>query len=157
MIQFARSYTLRLLEHIEPDDWFRETPGGVTHVAWQVGHMAIAEYWLAMVRIRGERAEDETLIPKAFQAPFERHSVPCFDKAAYPSQREIRTVLDRVHEQAMIELPGLDDAALDEPVLKPHQLVATKLRALHWCAHHEGVHAGQIGLLRRFMGHPPIW
>ena len=34
---------------------------------------------------------------------------------------------------------------------------STKLLALLWCAHHEMLHAGQIGLLRRHLGYPPIW
>jgi hypothetical protein len=46
---------------------------------------------------------------------------------------------------------------LDKPVLKPHPLVKTKLWALLWCAQHEAVHAGQIGLLRRQLGYLPLW
>ncbi len=36
-------------------------------------------------------------------------------------------------------------------------LTLTKLRALLWCAHHEMLHAGQMGLLRRHLGYPPMW
>ena len=34
----------------------------------------------------------------------------------------------------------------------PHQFATTKLRALLWCAQHEMLHAGQIGMLRRYLG-----
>ncbi len=156
-IAFARGYTIKLLDNTKAEDWFRQPPGGVTHIAWQVGHLAIAEYWLALVRIRGQRPGDEAFIPKAFQAPFERQSVPTFDPTRYPSQAEIRTVLDRVHEQTLRELKGLDESELDQPILKPHPLAKTKLWALLWCAQHEAVHAGQIGLLRRMLGYPPLW
>jgi uncharacterized damage-inducible protein DinB len=154
---FARNYTIRLLDQTPAAEWFRRPPGGVTHIAWQVGHLAIAEYWLVLVRTRGERPEDEQLIPKAFQPPFERHSVPDFDAAKQPDQAEIRTVFDRVHEQVLRELPGMDDAELDQPILKSHQLVKTKLWAILWCAHHEMMHTGQIGLLRRQLGYAPLW
>jgi hypothetical protein len=40
---------------------------------------------------------------------------------------------------------------------EPHPLVKTKLWALLWCAQHESVHAGQIGLLRRQLGYSPLW
>ena len=66
-------------------------------------------------------------------------------------------MFDRVHGQALRELPGLDEGDLDRPVLRPHPLVQTKLWALLWCAQHEAVHAGQIGLLRRQLGYPPLW
>jgi hypothetical protein len=52
-IAFARNYTIRLLDQTEAADWFRQPPGGITHIAWQVGHLAIAQYRLALERIRG--------------------------------------------------------------------------------------------------------
>jgi hypothetical protein len=156
-IEFARNYTLRLLDHTDQSDWYRSPPGGVTHIAWQVGHLAIAEYFLACVRIRGERPEDEGLIPAAFRKPFERQSVPDFDAAKYPRPAEIREVLDRVHAHTLQELRVLEESELDRPILKPHALVKTKCWALLWCAQHEAVHAGQIGLLRRLLGYAPIW
>lgn len=158
-IGFARGYSLNLLDHVDPADWFRQPPGSVTHVAWQAGHLAGAEYYLALVRIRGERPEDEDLIPKAFREPFGRQSVPTFDAAKYPTPAEIRTVLDRVHEQTLRELRQLDDRELDRPVAvpKPHPIAKTKLWSLLWCSHHELIHAGQIGLLRRQLGQPPLW
>jgi uncharacterized damage-inducible protein DinB len=36
-------------------------------------------------------------------------------------------------------------------------LAQTKRASLLWCAQHELVHAGQIGLLRRLLGYPPLW
>ncbi|MBI3410779.1 MAG: DinB family protein [Planctomycetes bacterium] len=156
-LQFARAYTLHLLEHTKDADWLQQPPGGVTHIAWQVGHLAIAEYWLTLVRTRGERPEDEELISKSFQKPFERQSTPEFDIAKYPSPDEIRAVLGRVHEQTLREVRCLDDSELDKPLLKPHPIAKTKLWGLLWCSHHETLHAGQIGLLRRQLGYAPLW
>ena len=73
------------------------------------------------------------------------------------SPAEVLAVFDRVHEQAMRELSELDEARLDDPVPHPHPFASTKWKALQWCAQHELVHAGQIGLLRRLLGHEPMW
>jgi hypothetical protein len=158
-IAFARRYTLGLLEKTGPDDWFRQPPGCVTHLAWQVGHLAMAEYRLALERIRGPRPEDGALISAEFLRTFGRDSVPVpvADLARYPLPAEIRAVFDRVHEQTVRELPNLADADLDSPVHPPHRVAKTKLWSLLWCAQHEAVHAGQIGLLRRLLGYPPVW
>ena len=51
-IVFARSYTVGLLEQTPTGDWLRQPPGGVSHVAWQVGHIAYSEYGLALLCIR---------------------------------------------------------------------------------------------------------
>jgi hypothetical protein len=152
---FARNYTLELLDQTPADEWFRLPPGGVSHVGWQVGHIAFSEYRLALGRIRGERPDDAALFSPEFKRLFGANSVPEADSAYPPG--ELRAVLDRVHEQALRELPGLDEAELDRPVPHPHPFATTKLLALLWCAQHEMLHAGQIGLLRRHLGYAPLW
>src|SRR5262245_6374741 len=136
-IVFARNYTIRLLDHTDPADWFRMPAGGVTHIGWQVGHLAFAEYRMALLRIRGARPEDALLISEEFMHPFRAQSVPQPDPAKYPSQAEIRAVFDRVHEQTLRELRVLDEAQLDTPVAIPHPLAKTKHWSLVWCAQHE--------------------
>lgn len=156
-IVFARNYTTRLLDQTKAEEWLRQPPSGVSHIAWQVGHLAMAQYRMALERIRGPRPLDASLISEDFLRLFGRTSVPDADLTKYPSQAEIRTVFDRVHEQVLRELRELEENELDQPVLKPHPLAKTKLWALLWCAQHEAVHAGQIGLLRRQLGYPSLW
>jgi hypothetical protein len=156
-IVFARNYTLRLLDQTPVAEWFRQPPGGVSHVAWQVGHLAFAQYRMALERIRGPQPQNADLIAEEFLRLFGRDSMPDPDPAKYPSQAEIRAVFDRVHEQVLRELRGLEESELDQPVRKPHPLVKTKQWALLWCAQHEAVHTGQIGLLRRQLGYAPLW
>jgi hypothetical protein len=156
-IVFARGYTLRLLDAVPAADWFRMPPGGVTHVGWQVGHLAFAQYMLILTRVRGPRPDDAELAPPSFLALFGRDSVADPDPSKYPPAGEIRAVFDRVHARVLTDLPAVPDADLDGPLLKPHMLCRTKLECLHWCSHHEAIHAGQIGLIRRLLGHRPLW
>jgi hypothetical protein len=156
-IEFARRYTSRLLDDLTAEDWFRMPHEGVTHIAWQVGHLAFAEYRLALLRVRGARPEDAELISAEFLREFGAQSLPNPDPAHYPAIAEIRAVFDRVHEQVLHELPSHPEADLDTPISPPHPIAKTKREALAWCAQHEMVHAGQIGLLRRLLGKPPLW
>jgi uncharacterized damage-inducible protein DinB len=156
-IVFARGYTLRLLETVSPSDWFKMPAEGVTHIAWQVGHIAYAEYRLTLLRLRGVRPEDEQLMLPSFQAIFRPQTEPSPDASKYPTPAEIRATLDRVHAQVMLELPATPDSELDSPITPSHDIARTKLRVFQWCAEHELVHAGQIALLRRLCGNKPIW
>jgi hypothetical protein len=156
-IVFARNYTLGLLDQTPMTEWFQIPPSGVSHVAWQVGHLAYAEYRLALWRIRDKQPQDDALFSPEFVRTLGAGSIPDADPGKYPPASEIRAALDRVHEQALRELQGLGEAELDQPVPHPHPFAKTKLLALLWCAHHEMVHAGQIGLLRRQLGHAPLW
>jgi hypothetical protein len=153
----VRNHTTKLLDSTRLEDWFRMPTGGVTHIAWQVGHLAIAQYRLALDRIRGTRPYDASLVSEEFLRLFARESVPDPDPGKYPAPAEIRIVFDRVYQQMLNELGQLDDAELDQPILKPHPIAKTKLWSLLWCAHHEMLHAGQIGLLKRLLGYPAIW
>ena len=156
-IQFARAYTLRLIDGLAVDDWYRMPTLGISHIAWQVGHLGMAEYRLAVDRIRGERPADGALISAQFLQQFGKGSIPSADRTNYPSPAEILATCDRVHRLALIELVDLPEEEWCAPPLKPHPLFQTKIDSLFWCAHHEMLHAGQIGLLRRELGHTPKW
>ena len=155
-IKAARHYTRSLLDGVEPDQWFRLPEEGVTHIAWQVGHLAAAEYSLTLRRMRGTRESDSELISQEFLKQFGKGSSPEADPGKYPSAEEIDGVFERVHKQAIEELQELPEAVLDEPVDKPHPMFSTKLEALRFCPLHEMVHAGQLGLLRRLSGDAPL-
>jgi len=155
-IEFARQYTLALLEDIDPTEWFIQPAGTITHLAWQVGHLAMAEYGLCLFRQRGRQPNDAQLMSSKFRKMFSRGSSPDPDPDGNPAAAEIRAVFERVHEQVRKELPGFTEQQLDEPIDKPYAVSATRLGALYFCSHHEMLHAGQIGLLRRLLGKPPI-
>ncbi len=155
-IKFARKYTLDLIKDVDDAEWFRQPSEGVTHLAWQVGHLAMAEYGLTMIRLRGKEPEDEQIIPADFVRKFQKGTKPDPDPSNYPPPTEIRQVLDRVHQQALQELPGYSDEALDVKLPEPHAVFDTKLGSVFFCSAHELIHAGQIGLLRRLMGKQPL-
>ncbi len=156
-IKAARLYTRDLVRTIPEEDWFRPDPAGVTHIAWQVGHLAFAQYSLALRRIRGEQPEDAELIPADFLAAYGRGSVPDVEHSRSLGVEGIRAVLDRVHRRVMQEIPQQTAASLEEPAIgPPHAMFATRLGALQWCVQHEFLHAGQIALLRRFLGGQPL-
>ena len=155
-IEFARGYTSSLLDGLADEEWFRQPGEGVTHIAWQVGPLAMADYGVCLVRIRGRRSEDLDLMSGKFRKQFSKGSQPTPDPAANPSPAELRHVLDRVHRQALEELAACSEQQLAEPIDEPYAVTPTKLGALLFCSHHEMLHAGQIGLLRRLLGKPPL-
>ncbi|MBM82113.1 MAG: hypothetical protein CMJ78_16210 [Planctomycetaceae bacterium] len=155
-IEFARDYTLTLLDGIDESDWFRMPEGSPTHLAWEVGHLAMAEYMLTLFRIRGKIDTDNELIPKPFLRRFVKGSKPEPDPEKHLSPAEIRGTFDNVHQQVMAELGDVSEEQLQDTVVEPYAVTNTQLGSLFFCASHEMLHAGQIGLLRRLLGHNPI-
>jgi hypothetical protein len=155
-LEFARSYLLSLLADIPPEEWFVMPPGCGTHVAWQVGHLAMAEYGLCLFRQRGRSEVDLSLMTSSFRKAFSRGTTPEPDPAKNPSPEELRNILDKVHAQVLIELSSLTPEQLAEPVDMPYAAYPNKLGCLLFASHHEMIHAGQLGLLRRLLGKSPV-
>ena len=152
----ARQYTMTLLDDLSEDEWFWTPQPSVSHVAWQVGHLAFAQYGLMLFRQRGRLSEDSELMSGKFRKTFAKGTTPSPERNRYPDRIEILETLDRIHIQALTELATFDESSLDEPVDEPWSTFATRYGALLFAGDHEMLHAGQIGLLRRLMGKSPI-
>jgi hypothetical protein len=155
-LTFARGYTLSLLADIGVDEWFTMPAGAPTHLAWQVGHIAMAEYGLCLYRQRGRQEIDGELMTSKFRKQFSRGTTPEAEAGVYPPMEEIRATFDRVHAQVLLEMPSFTPEQLAVEVEMPFSVVNTRLGALFFCSQHEMIHAGQIGLLRRLLGKPPV-
>ena len=154
--QSAREYTMSLLDVLTEDEWFWTPAPAVSHIAWQVGHLAFGQYGLMLFRQRGRKTEDNQLMSGKFRKTFSKGTTPSSERSAYPERSEIIATLDRIHLQSMTELAGFADADLDEPIDQPYSTFASRYGALLFAGDHEMLHAGQIGMLRRLMGKSPI-
>ena len=154
-IRFARGLTKTYLDDLAVEDWFWMPSEGVTHIAWQVAHLAFAQYALLLRRIRGERPEDAQIISADFIERFGRGSTPVAGTENNPTVEEILRTFDRVHTQAVEELSQYSDEQLDVPSEPAHPAFTTNLGAVGFASQHELLHAGQIVLLRRLMGKKP--
>jgi hypothetical protein len=155
---FARGYTVPLLDSIPEADWFTMPAGCPTHVAWQVGHLAMAEARLIVERVGGRKIVEEGILPAENLRLFGRQSVPDPDPGRHPSPAEIRAVFDGVHPLALQILRDTRDDDLDTIVAgSPHRFCRTKLDYARWVSAHEMLHVGQMALLRRLLGHKAVW
>lgn len=155
-IEFARSYSQQLIEDIPEAEWFTIPQGCMTHIGWQVGHLAVAQYGLMCFRQRGRLPIDRDLLTNAFRKQYGKGSTPVAGAEANAAISELKETSAAIHAQAMKELDENDGSTLDDPCDMPYAGFPTKYGALLFCAHHEMMHAGQIGLLRRMLGRDPL-
>lgn len=161
LLKSSREYLHTLIDDLTDEEWFWVPPAGTgtefsTHIAWQVGHIAMAEYGLMLFRQRGRAEVDLELMPGSFRKRFAKGSQPGNDPTAYPTPAEILGQLEKIHQQVLIEVPEFPDAQLDEPLDPPTAAYATKYGAMLMAPQHEMLHCGQIGMLRRWMGKPSV-
>jgi hypothetical protein len=155
-LHFSRGFTQGILDRIPEEQWYVFPPGGFTHVAWQVGHLACSQHRLVFSRVAGETTDADRLLPPAYFELFGKGSTPRDDAASYPDVHELRGVFNAVHSRVLVVVPTLVESLLDERIEPPHPAYSNKFETLLFAARHELVHAGQIAMIRRGLGHAPL-
>jgi hypothetical protein len=155
-VDFARRYTLELLQNVPAELWPIVPAGASSHIAWQVGHLAVSQYGLMLFRQRGRAEGDLELMPGWLRKRFGRGSVPPSDPSEIPSRDALLECLNKIHIASMSALPHFSADQLLEPTEMPYAAHPIKLGALLFCPLHESIHSGQIGLLRRMHGLPSV-
>ncbi|MGN6545124.1 MAG: DinB family protein [Aureliella sp.] len=157
-IKWMRQYTLQLIEAVPQELWYVMPAGSATHLAWQVGHIAVAQYGLMLFRQRGRVESDMELMPGWLRKNFGKGSSPAalVDDAKRPSPESLLERLNSIHAEGCETVAGLAPETLLQPSDMPYVAYANNLGALLFCPLHESIHAGQIGLLRRLHGLAPL-
>ncbi len=155
-IEFARSYTKTLLDDLSDSDWFEIPSGCVSNLAWQVGHLAMAQYALTMIRVRGKEPTDAEFITSKFFKRYKKTSTPSANPAENEPLTEILATFENVHTRSIEELNACTEDELNESLPEPHAVFASKLGSVFFCSSHEMLHAGQIGVIRRLLGKDPV-
>ncbi|MGI9544502.1 MAG: DinB family protein [Cyclobacteriaceae bacterium] len=159
--QETRLMTKKLINDV-PDDLWYQTPEIVhSNIAWQVGHLIIAQMYHSVSVVTGSSKQISDVIPLKLYIPkYGMGSDPADHKDIKPSAEELREQLDFVNEVAKNELRKLDERELDkalEPTRGTHPIAKTKYEALTWSFKHEMWHCGQISTLKRILGKATSW
>lgn len=155
-IKWARQYSRQLIDSIPESLWYTQPTGLKTHVAWQVGHLAVSQYGLMLYRQRGRMPGDLELMPGWLRKQFGRGTTPSSTDEGMPTPTDLLAMLDKIDAQAHAEVAALTAEQLGEPTEMPYTAYPIKLGAILFCPIHESIHAGQLGLLRRLHGLEPL-
>lgn len=157
-MRWMRQYGMQLIESVPYELWYTIAPGTSTHLAWQVGHMAVAQYGLMLFRQRGRVESDMELMPGWLRKNFGRGSQPNSnaDDPKNPTPASLLERLAAIHDEACVTASQLTYNTLMETIDMPYAAYPNKLGALLFCPLHESIHIGQIGGLRRGLGLEPL-
>lgn len=155
-MKFAREYMLGLIEDISENLWTQVPSGLSSHVAWQIGHLAVAQYGLMLFRQRGRAEGDIELMPGWLRKNFGKGTQPSTEPGSNPPRDEFLAILDKIHRRSIEEASSLQPSSLTEPADMPYAVYPMKLGALMFAPLHESIHIGQIGVIRRLLGKSPV-
>ena len=149
-IRKAHAYANKLVADIPAEKWFEIPGGNFSNIAWQYAHIAVSDYRLCLLRVRGEMPGDKDVIPPDFVELFAKGSTPGNDKYA---PAELKEVMKKVTKEIEAEAALWSDELLEQPSKgATHPMFHSCIEALEYSAMHDFLHCGQLGVLRRQLG-----
>lgn len=148
---WSRQMTLGLLDEIADGQMCAQPFAGANHAMWIAGHLAWTEsFFLA------ELGKRPTNFPAAWAALFGMGSEPKADRALYPSRAEVLASLAAQRELLVGWFRGMSPAQLESPLPAGWETFAPNYaRLLTAIAWHEGLHGGQLTVVRKHLGIKP--
>ncbi|MBN2583433.1 MAG: DinB family protein [Planctomycetes bacterium] len=151
-----RDMTLATFNDLAPDERLFQPAPGLNHAVWLLGHIATSQDHLILDFCTGK-----PLLPARYNELFAMGSRLLEDSSGYPRTDEMLERLAAGYEATLAYLRGADEAEFDrEPTCfgrfddRARGMFATRGRCVWFHAHHEAMHAGQMGYLRRLTGKP---
>ena len=155
-IESIREIALATFADFGPQEQFFQPSAGMNHPLWLLGHIATSEDHLIL-----EFCTAAALLPERYNELFGMGSKLLEDPSGYPAAEEILGHLDLIHEAAIDYIRSADQEEFDKAPTcfdrfdeRAAHMFATRGRCIWFHAHHEAMHTGQLGYLRRLTGKP---
>lgn len=150
-LEFSRRALLGFLEDVPEGKWCHQPIPGANHALWIVGHLAHTDnYFLTAVAGR------ESRVPADWDELFGMGSKPVGDPGKYPNPAAVKDVLRSRRDELLAWFSSLSDAQLAKPLegdlagfAPDHAALASSI------AWHEGLHSGQLTVVRKSLGFAP--
>ena len=142
----------RFVDDLKPHEFEHQPCDGANCAAWVLGHLALTDRrqlaWLG--------ATDLPPLPDGFEQRFQTTRTKAESQRGYGDPKELTALFD-AHRDALIAfLPTVSAEKLAEPAPVARPMFATCGEAALFMALHVSMHAGQLSLIRRTLGYPPL-
>ena len=146
---------VRFTEDLTPQQYLHRACAGSNPIAWIIGHLVMSDR--AALARAGVRPEQMPVLPEGFDRRFGREADA--PRASEFGDVKMLMPLFNRHRQLLIDaVKRMSPEALDAPLERPHplfgQIVAEALNFM--AGPHSSMHAGQISVIRRSLGKPPL-
>ena len=152
-IEYSRRFASAMIDAIPADQYCHQPFPGANHALWTLGHLAAADAFF-LERIGG--TPDERFA--RLQGQFFIGSKPSGNLAEYPPVEEVRRWFDEARANLVAHYRSLSEEQLAQPLPEQWQRMAANPGALlARISVHESSHAGQLMVVRKSLGLPPVF
>ena len=147
----SRALTARYTQGLTPADYHHQPLPGVNSAAWIFGHLTLTER-----RVTGLLGGELPPLPEGFEARFATTGVPAGDQHELGDGPALLDEFTATRDRLIAAVAAAGEAKLAEPVPKPSPVYATLGDLAAFMAQHTAMHLGQITVIRRSLGYPPV-
>ncbi|MBA2113677.1 DinB family protein [Bremerella alba] len=151
-LESARGFTTRILADFQKqEDWVAQVCNQSNHALWFIGHMATTDNFFVSL-LAPEKADAK----ENYQEMFGLGSTPSTKLEDYPPIADVRGYMDDRRQVLLEILASLsdEDLATKTPDGTP-DFLADYGQVFETAIWHEGLHSGQLTMVRRSLGHKP--
>lgn len=142
----------RYVDDLKPAEWHAQPVAGVNTVAWIVGHLTVVEHR----RATALGATDLPALPDGFADRYTATRKAAEAQAGLDPAETLTGLFLAVRDRLTAAVLAAPAAKLAEPLPTPHPLFADQAEAALFMALHTSLHLGQITVVRRALGYPPV-
>jgi hypothetical protein len=141
----------RFTADLKPDEYLHRPTDKANCAAWLIGHLTLSDRHVLKLLSPSNLPE----LPAGFEGRFSQEE-GCPQAGEFGDVSTLVPVFER-NRTALIEaLRRATPEQLDQPVGKPNPMFGTVGELANFMALHSAMHAGQITIIRRSLGRPPL-
>ncbi len=153
-IDLGKMISTSYIGDLSDDDLMRRPHAACNHIKWQLGHLISSENQMINGCLPGSMPD----LPAGFADRYKKETAGNDDVAFFHSKEELLSLLEQQRSATMAALEKCSDKDLDKPSPESMQAYAPNVGSAfamqnsHWL-----MHAGQWAVVRRQLGHPPLF
>ena len=147
---FSQQMLQKFTEDLSPQELLHRPTPKANCAAWLIGHLAVTDR-----KVLGQFKAEQPQAIDGFDQRFSRDE-GCPQAEEFGDLSVLLPVFHEHRERVIAFVRSASDEALDRPLDMPHPRFKTIGELANFVSLHTMMHAGQISIIRRSLGRPPI-
>jgi hypothetical protein len=143
---------MRFTEDLQPQEYLHRPTPKANCAAWLIGHLALTDRNMLK---KVCNVSDLPPLPEGFEKRFSRDE-GCPQAEDFGDVKILRDIFNQHRDRFVAEVQKMTPDQLAKPSEREHPMFRTAGEMINFMALHTAMHVGQITIIRRSLGRPPL-
>lgn len=149
-LDVSRKMLHMFVDDLTPAERLHRSCAGANCIDWLLGHLTVVE-----TMFHKRLGATSAPLPEGFEKSYARDETAP-KQEHYGDTSGLMTLFDRQRDITIERVRTLTADDMAKPVQPPHPRFSTVGDAAAFCSLHVAMHAGQMSMIRRSLGKPPV-